>query len=87
MQFPDVWEKEIPLHDASRAKTSATPSSLALWAIPPEIVRQKDVIDLLDRDLAAQAAYQMFAGDFDRTRRPGAMEPVGRETGRRTEPS
>ena len=65
MQFPDVWEKEIPLHDASRAKTSAAPSTLALWAIPPEIARQKDVIDLLDRDLAAQAAYQLFAGDFE----------------------
>jgi len=70
MEFPDVWEKEIPLSDASRAKTSTTPSSMALWEIPEEIVAQEESIGRLDHEMAARAAYQMLCGDFQQLADP-----------------
>ena len=63
--FPGVEEREIPLRDASRAKNVDTlPSWLSLRVIPEQKVEQKQLIAEVERDMAAQAAYQMLRGDF-----------------------
>jgi lipopolysaccharide export system permease protein len=65
MQFANEWEQKIPLNDASRARVGAkTPSWLPLWAIPEEIAKQRALIERMDQEMAARAAYQMLAGDF-----------------------
>jgi lipopolysaccharide export system permease protein len=65
-QFPD-YPLEIPLADASRANnvTSRPPSWLPMRVIPDEVAKQQLVIAQCDREMAAQAAYQMLCGDFD----------------------
>jgi len=64
-QFPDTYEQEIPLRDASRAReTSATPSSQPLLSIPDQVVQQQARIQRCEQEMAAQAAYQMLCGDF-----------------------
>jgi lipopolysaccharide export system permease protein len=69
IQFPDVREQEIPLSDASRARSSGgLPSCLAMGAIPREIALQRTAIDRFEQSLASQAACQMLLGDF------GALE-------------
>ncbi len=65
VRFPGVYEQEVPLSDASRAKSmSSLPSWQALRIIPREIVEQKQHIQRYECGLAAQAAYQMLCGDF-----------------------
>lgn len=64
--FPGVEEREIPLRDASRAKNVSTlPSWLPLRVIPEQVIEQKELIERIEREQAAQAAYQMLCGDFD----------------------
>jgi lipopolysaccharide export system permease protein len=64
--FPDVHEQEIPLSDASRADSPGSrPSVLALALIPGQIVKQRELIERYEQELAAQAAYQMLSGEFD----------------------
>ncbi len=66
IDFPGVFEREVPLRDASRAKNAVgLPSWLSLAVIPGETTRQRDRIERHDQELAAMAAYQMLCGDFD----------------------
>jgi lipopolysaccharide export system permease protein len=66
VQFPDVREQEIPLSDASRARSSGgLPSCLAMGTIPREIELQRKAIDQFEQALASQAVCQMLSGDFD----------------------
>jgi lipopolysaccharide export system permease protein len=71
-QFPDTYELDIPLTDASRANNLASqpPSWLPMRVIAGEIARQRAVIERCDQDMAVQAAYQMLSGDFDRLTGP-----------------
>ncbi len=62
----EVFEHEVQLRDASRAKNmSSHPSNLALGVIPEELEGQEELIRRYEKQLAAQAAYQMMCGDFD----------------------
>jgi lipopolysaccharide export system permease protein len=64
--FPDVYEYEVPLGGAKQAqRVSNHPSWLPLRVIPDEIAEQKETIGRLDLEMAAVAAHQMLAGDFD----------------------
>ena len=65
VQFPDIYEQEIPLTDASRARASGGPSTLPMRSISGAIVEQQAIIDQRGKEMAAQAAYQMLCGDFD----------------------
>ena len=66
VQFPDVYEKEIPLQDASQADNDVKlPSRLPLRVIPEEIADQRADIERYEQELAVRAAYQMLCGDFD----------------------
>jgi lipopolysaccharide export system permease protein len=71
-QFPDTYEREIPLTDASRANnTDSRPASwLPLRVIAGEVVKQRANIERCDQEMAAQAAYQMLCGDFDQLTGP-----------------
>lgn len=64
--FPDVFEREIPLGEASRKGSSTqSPSHLPLRELPKRIEQQLTTINRVEQQLAAQAAYQMMTGDFD----------------------
>jgi len=64
--FPDTYEHEVPLSDASRADgVSGSPSATPLNLIPERIARQHRVIEQFERELAARAACQMLCGEFD----------------------
>ena len=66
VRFPDVYQQEIRLRDASRAKNlSDHPSSLALRVIFQKIRQYRTDIHQQEQELAARAAYQMLCGDFD----------------------
>ncbi len=65
--FPGKFERDIPLRDASRAKNlSESTSCKPLREIGGETLRQRERIEQHRQMLAAQAACQMFCGDFDR---------------------
>ena len=65
-RFPDVYEQEVPMRSASRAKTlTGHPSSIPLSSIPKEKSIQLANIQRHENKLAAEAAYQMLCGDFD----------------------
>ncbi len=66
MRFLDTHEQEIPLREASRGGMLAQrPSEIALRDIPHHLAAAEDE-DLRHRQtIAARAAYQMLAGDFD----------------------
>ena len=59
-QFPDTYEQDIPLVDASRANNvgSRPPSWLAMRVIPGEVVKQQAKIARCDQEMAVQAAYE-----------------------------
>jgi len=77
IDFPDEFEREIPLRDASRAKNSSgSPSCLSLAVIPGETVRQKGLIEEAEQELAARTAYQMLCGDFDELTSPKTQTRV-----------
>ena len=60
------YEQEIPLSDASQAKSQAShPSNLPLGAIAGELVGQRNLIERTQQQMAARAAYQMLCGDFE----------------------
>jgi len=66
VDFPDVFERDIPLRDPDRHNSTTTrPSWLSLAAIPDETACQRNRIDQRDQELAARAAFQMLCGDFD----------------------
>ena len=62
---PGIWERIIPLDEASRkGGGTRSPSDLPMYAIPDEIAHQRSYIRLVDQQLAAKAAQQMICGDF-----------------------
>jgi len=64
--FPD-YRLEIPLNDTSWGGQAAlSPSCLALWQFSEEIAKQKQAIERRKEELAAAAAQQLLAGEFDR---------------------
>ena len=67
MRFPnDVFERDIPLRDASRAeRVSKNPSWLSLKQIAEQTEPHRAAIEQYKQELAARAAYQMLGGDFD----------------------
>ncbi len=65
MDFPDTELIEIPLTSASRKAGGAIrPADTALRRIPGEITSQRAALAELERNLAADAAYQLMTGDF-----------------------
>ena len=67
-EFSGIEEREIPITDASRASSSGprSPSCTPLRQIAAEVVKQRATIQRCEQEMAAQAAYQMLCGDFDR---------------------
>jgi lipopolysaccharide export system permease protein len=65
VRFPDERVYEVPLKQASRSVSVPSASWLPLRKIPEETVKQERVVEELEEELAAQAAYQMLRGDFD----------------------
>ena len=63
--FPDTWEQEIPLSDASRAGSGGPRASLPLRNSPRPLQSWKGQIEQQEQVMAATAAYQMTCGDFD----------------------
>jgi lipopolysaccharide export system permease protein len=64
--FPE-YKLEIPLNDASWGGQAAlNPSCLPLWRFSEEIAKQKQAIERRKEELAAAAAQQLLAGEFDR---------------------
>jgi lipopolysaccharide export system permease protein len=62
---PGVYEQEIPLSDASRAKPlDRRPSQMALRDIPDEVEEQKALITEVEEDMVAEAGQQLLHGDF-----------------------
>ena len=65
MDFPDTEVIEVPLSAASRkAGGSIRPADTALRRISGEIVSQRAALEDVERQLAADAAYQLMTGDF-----------------------
>ena len=63
--FPDVQEREIPLADASRARSANIWTNLPLRSLPDAIATARSQIEQQEQMMAARAAYQMTCGDFD----------------------
>jgi lipopolysaccharide export system permease protein len=69
--WPGVYEREIPLDDATRDQDSSnTPSSQPLWRIPKQEAEKIELIQGLEQEMAVQATYQMLCGDFDELSSP-----------------
>lgn len=65
MDFPDTEVIEIPLSEASRkAGGSIRPSDTPLRRISSEIIEQRIALEELERQMVADAAYQLMTGDF-----------------------
>jgi lipopolysaccharide export system permease protein len=65
--FPGTIEREISLDGADRQDAShESPSHLALRFLPQRTAEQRLAIQRSGETLAAQAAYQMLTGDFQR---------------------
>ena len=64
-RFPDTREYEVPLTQASRSKNVPSVSWLPLRRIPEETVKQEQIVEGLEEEMAAGATYQMLRGDFD----------------------
>jgi len=63
--FPDTITIDIPLDDSSRRGSgSKSPAYLAMCVIPQEKIDQQNRIQMLQQQLAANAAYQLIGGDF-----------------------
>jgi lipopolysaccharide export system permease protein len=66
VRVPDVFERDIPLRDASRTKRDDRhPSSIPISEIRAEVADQKDRIERFRHRMAAQAGYEMLTGEFD----------------------
>lgn len=67
LQVPGEMRREIPLPDATNAKTLDVggPSQLPMWRIDSEIEKQVVKLDKMRGQLAARAGYQALVGDFD----------------------
>ena len=66
VRFPDTYEQDIPLKDASRdAEDALPPSWLSLRAIRGETPRQMEAIRRFEQRLALRASCQMLSGDFE----------------------
>jgi len=68
--FPE-YKLEIPLNDSAWGGQAAlNPSCLPLWRFSEEIAKQKQAIERRKEELAATAAQQLLAGEFDRLTGP-----------------
>ncbi len=66
LEFHDTLEQVVPLSQASKkGELSESPSECPLAKIPEQIALQQRKIQDLRQSLAAEAAWQMMAGDFD----------------------
>lgn len=66
VQFPDVYEQEILLDDASRTGQDVThPSWLALRQVPEHVRQTTLAIDQAEQHYGVLAAGAMLRGDFD----------------------
>jgi lipopolysaccharide export system permease protein len=61
----DVWEQEIPLNEASRARNGGPQGALPLSRLPDAIAEAKVQIEQQEQMMAAMAAYDMTCGEFD----------------------
>jgi lipopolysaccharide export system permease protein len=61
----DVWEREIPLSDASRVHGGAPHATLSLRSLPDAIAAALKGVEQQEQMMAAMAAYDMTCGDFD----------------------
>jgi lipopolysaccharide export system permease protein len=65
--FPDTFERDIPLDAASKkGGSSESPSHMPLRALPARVAQQRLAIERFEQEQAAQAAYQMLTGDLGR---------------------
>lgn len=65
MYFPDRIERVVSLGQAADADSlHERPSYCPLWKISDEVASQRDNITELEQSMAAEAAYQMVAGDL-----------------------
>jgi lipopolysaccharide export system permease protein len=65
VSFPNTISHDIPLTDASKkGGASGSPSECLLSQIPIEKKAQRELIEKMEQGLAAEAAYQLFTGDF-----------------------
>jgi len=64
VQFPDVYTREIPLADASRAKPSGA-AGIALRSIREKTNQLESELRRHEAQMIATAACQMICGDFD----------------------
>jgi lipopolysaccharide export system permease protein len=63
--FPDVQEREIPLTDASRARSDGVWANLSLRSLPEAIALAQTLAEQHQQLMAAHAACAMTCGDFD----------------------
>jgi lipopolysaccharide export system permease protein len=75
MRFRDSFEHEVPLSQAmSRGDDVDGPSHLPLWRIPAEIESQQREIEQTQKTLAAEAAFLLLGGEFERLDGPQWQE-------------
>jgi lipopolysaccharide export system permease protein len=66
VDFPGRFERDIPLREASRAGTGTqSPSTIPWCDVAHETSDQREIIARHEQDMAAEAAFLMFSGDFD----------------------
>ena len=65
MVWPDVQEREIPLSDASRARSGGPGTNLSLRSLSDAIAAARTEVVQLEQTMAALAACEMTCGDFD----------------------
>ncbi len=62
--FPDTLPGEIPLSTAAREDhRGKNLQDIAMWEVPAEIIRQRELLEQLEKDMAAEAAMQLATGD------------------------
>jgi len=64
--FFSEYSYELPLTDPTAAEGNRRPANLPLWRIPQETAKQRETIERHREELAAIAAQQLLAGEFDR---------------------
>lgn len=66
LRHPGIYRHEIPLHQATRTRSTAElPSWEPLCVIPGQIAEHKEFMRQRRAKLAVRAAHQMLCGDFD----------------------
>ncbi len=83
--FPGTEEWKVPLADATRKGISdSSPSHCPMGRITEETDRQRRQVRQLQQRMAAESAYMMIAGDFDRLTDPAqGPQHLGLDNARR----